>query len=152
MSAAKSVSIRNKEWVVVCDGAKALVLENAGDATMPNLKTREVYEQKDPATHELGTDAPGRTSGSNGKMRSAVAQTDWHARNEQAFLESVVKKLDASVSAGDVKSIVLVAPPRALGVLRSAYSTALKGAVRAEIDKDLVKVPVHEIEKRLTAT
>jgi hypothetical protein len=42
-------------------------------------------------------------------------------------------------------------PPRALGVLRSAYSPALKGAVRAEIDKDLVAVPVHEIEKRLTA-
>jgi protein required for attachment to host cells len=46
---------------------------------------------------------------------------------------------------------VLIAPPRALGVLRSAYSPALKGAVRAEIDKDLVAVPVHEIEKRLTA-
>jgi protein required for attachment to host cells len=36
-------------------------------------------------------------------------------------------------------------------VLRAAYSPALKGAVRAEIDKDLVAVPVHEIEKRLTA-
>jgi protein required for attachment to host cells len=55
------------------------------------------------------------------------------------------------VSAGDVKSIVLVAPPRALGVLRNALSPALKGVVRAEIDKDLVAVPVYEIEKRLTA-
>jgi protein required for attachment to host cells len=26
----------------------------------------------------------------------------------------------------------------------------LKGAVRAEVDKDFVKMPVHEIEKHLT--
>ena len=39
--------IQHGEWVVVCDGAKALVLENAGDAKFPNLKTLEVFEQKD---------------------------------------------------------------------------------------------------------
>jgi|SRR5690348_13460537 protein required for attachment to host cells len=149
--AANSVSIRNKEWVVVCDGAKALVLENIGDATMPDLKTREVYEQKDAATRDLGADAPGRAAGVDGKNRSAVGQTDWHERNEQAFLENLAKRLDAKVSSGAIKSIVLIAPPRALGVLRGAYSPALKGVVRAEIDKDLVAVPVHEIEKRLTA-
>jgi protein required for attachment to host cells len=148
---AKSVSIRNKEWVVVCDGAKALLLENTGDAIMPDLKTREVYEQKNPATRELGADAPGRVGGVDGKSRSAVGQTDWHERNEQAFLENLAKQLNAKVSAGAVKSIVLIAPPRALGVLRAACSAALKSAVRAEIDKDLVGVPIHEIEKRLTA-
>jgi protein required for attachment to host cells len=148
---AKPVSIRHKEWVVVCDGAKALVLENTGDAILPDLKTREVYAQKDEPTHELGTDAPGRAAGVDGKNRSAVGQTDWHARNEQAFLENLARELDAKVSAGVVKSIVLIAPPRALGVLRTACSPALKGAVRAEIDKDLVGMPVHQIEKRLTA-
>ena len=149
--AAKPISIRHKEWVVVCDGAKALMLENAGDATMPDLKTREVHEQKNPPTHELGTDAPGRAAGVDGKSRSAVGQTDWHARNEHAFLENLAKKLEAKVNAGTVKSIVLIAPPRVLGVLRAACSAALKNVVRAEIDKDLVGVPVHEIERRLTA-
>ena len=33
--------IHKGDWVVVCDGAKALVLENAGDAKFPNLKTLE---------------------------------------------------------------------------------------------------------------
>ena len=146
-----SVSIRNKEWVVVCDGAKALILENAGDTEIPDLKTREVYEQKDPATHELGTDKPGRAAGVDGKTRSAVGQTDWHERNEQAFLEDFAKRLDAAISAGQTTSIVLIAPPRALGILRKAYSPALRQAVRAEVDKDLVKMPVYEIEKHLAA-
>ena len=40
-------------------------------------------------------------------------------------------------------------PPRALGVLRQTYSHNLRAAVRAEIDKDFVKLPVHAIEKHL---
>jgi protein required for attachment to host cells len=49
----------------------------------------------------------------------------------------------------EAKSLILVAPPRALGVLRQALSTPLRSAVRGEIDKDLVKLPVYEIEKHL---
>ena len=55
------LSIQSGEWVVVCDGAKALVLENVGDTKFPNLKTVEVFEQEDKPTREIGTDAPGRS-------------------------------------------------------------------------------------------
>jgi protein required for attachment to host cells len=143
--------IRHGEWVVVCDGAKALLMENAGDHKFPNLKTIEVFEQKDLPTRELGTDKPGRTHSSFGYGSSAVTQTDWHDQAEQAFLTHLAQRLDAAVAAGKVKSLILVAPPRALGMIRQVYSHALKGAVRAEVDKDLVKLPVYEIEKHLTA-
>ena len=142
--------IHSGEWVVVCDGAKALVLENVGDAKFPNLKTREVFEQKDLATHEQGADKPGRAYSSTGSGRSAVGQTDWHDQSEQAFLTKLAHHLDAAVSSGKTKSLIVVASPRALGMLRPAYSHALKAAVRAEIHKDLVKMPVSEIEKHLT--
>jgi protein required for attachment to host cells len=135
---------------VVCDGAKALVLENAGDPKFPNLKTIEVFEQKDLPTHALGTDVPGRSNASVGRNRSAFEQTDWHDQAEQAFLVHLAQRLDAALTAGKTKSLIVVAPPRALGMIRPAYSHALKGAVRAEVDKDFVKMPVHEIEKHLT--
>ena len=146
-----ALSIQPGEWVIVCDGAKALVLENTGDAKFPNLKTRDVYEHKALATHELGTDAPGRSHSSVGHGRSSVSQTDWHDQEEQTFLADLVKKLDLAVEQHKVKSLIVVAPPRALGVIRPLYSHALRAAVRAEIDKDFVKLPVHEIEKHLTA-
>jgi protein required for attachment to host cells len=142
--------IRQGEWVVVCDGAKALVLENIGDSKFPNLKTVEVFEQKNLATHDLGSDKPGRSHSSLGHGRSSVEQTDWHDQAERTFLLQLIKRLDAALAAGKTKSIIMVAPPRALGVLRPAYSHALKGAVRAELDKDFVKLPVHQIEKQLT--
>jgi protein required for attachment to host cells len=145
------LSIREGEWVVVCDGAKALVLQNAGDAKFPNLKTLEVFEQKDLPTREQGADKPGRINASVGVIRSSVGQTDWHDQSEQQFLTQLAHHLDAAIAAGKAKSLVVIAPPRALGMLRPAYSHALKGALRAELDKDFVKMPVHEIERHLTA-
>jgi protein required for attachment to host cells len=143
------LKIAEGDWIVVCDGAKALVLENVGDAVFPNLKTKEVYEQEDASTQEQGADAPGRTFQSVGSKRSAMEQTDWHDQSEQVFLRDLARRLDAAVSAGETKAVTIVAPPRALGVLRQAYSPRLRQALRTEIDKDLVKKPVHEIERHL---
>jgi protein required for attachment to host cells len=138
------------DWVVVCDGAKALVLENVGDDKFLTLKTIEVFEQKDLPTHELGVDVPGRAFNSVGNIRSAVGQTDWHDQRERQFLTQLAQRLDAAIAAGKTKSVIMVAPPRALGMLRPVSSNALKSAVRAELDKDLVKHPMLEIEKHLT--
>ena len=143
--------IRSGEWVVVCDGAKALILENVGDAKFPNLRTKEVHDQPDPKTSEQGTDAPGRSISSVGNRRSAMEQTDWHDQAEQRFLADLATRLDAAVTAGETKSLILIAPPRALGVLRQCISAGVRHVVRAEIDKDYVKLPLHEIEKHLAA-
>src|SRR5262245_35076672 len=143
------LKIRHGDWVVVCDGKKALLLENAGDEKFLNLKTKEVHEHPDPSTHEQGTDAPGRAINSIDSRRSAMEQTDWHEQEEERFLQHLVGHLAAEINGGRAKSLIVVAPPRALGVLRRAYSHNVRAALRAEIDKDLVKLPVHEIERHL---
>jgi protein required for attachment to host cells len=143
--------INHADWVIVCDGKKALVLENAGDEKFLNLKTREVFDHPDAKTSEIGTDAPGRSYSSVGHGRSAVEQADYHTQGEERFLQKLAAHLDAAVKAGQIKSLVIVAPPRALGVLRPAYSHDLRKALQAEVDKDFVKMPVHEIEKHLAA-
>ena len=146
----QKIKIDQGDWVVVCDGKKALILENVGDWKFPNLQTREVFEQDNPPTHEQGSDAPGRSLQSVGSMRSAMDQTDWHAKAEKDFLEHLAGRLDAAIGAGDTTSLVMVAPPRALGIIRQAYSPHVRSALRGEVDKDFVKMPVHEIEQHLT--
>jgi protein required for attachment to host cells len=136
-------------WVVVCDGAKALVLENVGDAKFPNLRTKEVFEEPHASTQEQGTDAPGRAHNSVGSARSAVEQTDWHDQAERQFLDKLLAHLDTALTAGETTALILVAPPRALGMLRHAYSQQIRSALQHELDKDLVKMPVHEIETYL---
>jgi protein required for attachment to host cells len=45
--------------------------------------------------------------------------------------------------------MIIVAPPRALGVLRQAYSPRLRAVLKGEIDKDFVRTPIYQIEKHL---
>jgi protein required for attachment to host cells len=142
------VKIKQGEWVLVCDGTKALLLQNAGDEKFPNLQTKSVDAQENSPTGQQGKVSPAGAISSGG-ARGAVEQTDSHEDSERAFLEKLAARLDKMIGAGEVKSLVVVAPPRALGVLRHAYSPALRKALHAEIDKDFVKMPVHEIEKHL---
>src|SRR5258706_361808 len=141
--------IKEGAWVVVCDGAKAIVLENIGDAAYPDLRMREAEEQPDRRTREIGTDAPGRAINSVGSVRSAVAQTDFHDESEKVFLTDLARRLDKALTERETDSVIVVAPPRALGVLRGAYSTQLRKAVAAEVDKDLVALPIVDIERNL---
>src|SRR5688572_20511213 len=126
-----ALKIDNGAWVVVCDGAKALVLVNTGNRQMPNLITREVYEQPDQKTREIGTDKPGRAVSSIGNSRSAVEQTDFHEQEEQRFLSRLAARLDKAILGGETRALVVVAPPRALGVLRREFSTHVRGALQA---------------------
>ena len=53
------VEVKSGDWVVVCDGRKALILENVGDQAFPILHTREVREHADLPTGEQGSGVPG---------------------------------------------------------------------------------------------
>jgi protein required for attachment to host cells len=139
------------EWIVVCDGAKALMLENVGDAKFPNLKTLSVRQHEDASTSEQGAERPGRVHASAGTARSSVEQTDWHQRAEEQFLQALVADLAAHVEQNKIHALTIVAPPKALGVMRPHYTEKMKGVLRNEVPHDYVKKPVHEIEKLLTA-
>lgn len=142
----KSV-IKTGHWVVVCDGRKALILENAGDEKFLNLRMKEVHEHEDASTREQGASPPGRSFQSVGSRRSAVSQTDWHDESERDFLKKLAERLHSAVEAGETKAITIVAPPRALGMIRPVYTPALRHAIATEIAKDLVKMPAIEIER-----
>jgi protein required for attachment to host cells len=146
------ISVKSGDWVVVCDGRKALILENIGDAKYPRLHTKEVSEHTEPRTSEQGTDRPGKTHSSVGTARSAMEQTDWHDQSECAFLTALADRLHVALTKGETQALIMVASPRALGMIREAYSPDVRKAIRAELGKDLVKAPLHEIEKLLFAS
>lgn len=141
--------IKAGDWIMVCDGRKALILRNAGNGIFTNLQVEETYEDVNPKTSDQGSDRPGRVHESADVGRHGVAQTDWHDQKEREFLVGLAKRLDRAVTNGETNALIVVAPPRALGMLREAYSPALLKAVKQEIAKDYVNKPVVEIEKQL---
>jgi protein required for attachment to host cells len=144
------LKIPHDAFVFVGDGRKALFLRNEGDEKFPNLKTERVFVDDNPPTHEQGTDRPGRTFKSAGSSnRSGVENTDWHDLEETRFARQVAGALEKLVRERNPKALVVVAPPRALADLRQAFHAQVKSRIIAEIDKDLTKHPVDQIEKHL---
>jgi protein required for attachment to host cells len=136
--------------VLIGDGRKALFLRNAGDEKMPDLRTERVFAEENPPTHEQGTDRPGRGVESGGThRRSSIEQTDWHHLEEHRFAERVAKALEDVVRTRHVPALLIAAPPKTLADLRKAFHADVKAKIVAEVDKDLTKHPVSEIETHL---
>lgn len=138
-------------WVAVCDGQKALLFENKGRNGVADLKTREAFVQENPPSHEQGSAPPGRVFSSKGAGHSATAETDFHEQKAVAFLGKFAAHLNREVEERRIESLVVVAPARALGILRAHLSEHAKRVVTAEWDKDYVKLPVVDIALRLMA-
>ena len=92
-----NLKIHSGDWVAVCDGAKALILEIAGDEHVAELEDQGTHEHDDLKTSENGTDAPGRSFNSADGRPSAMEQTDWHDQAEQRFLADRAR-LDAALA------------------------------------------------------
>jgi protein required for attachment to host cells len=150
-SAMTKIHLPHDAFVFVGDGRKALFLRNEGDEKFPNLKTERVITDVNPPTHEQGTDTPGRSFSRVGWGRSSVQPTDWHDLEEHRFADQVAAALEHMVRERKVKTLVIVAPPRTLAELRRVIHADVKKCIIAEIDKDLTKQPVYDIEKHLAA-
>ena len=144
------LKIPNTALVFVGDGRKALFLRNHGNAKFPNLRTEKVLEEENPSTHEQGSDRPGRLGeAALAGRRSAVEPTDWHDIEEHRFARKVAAAMEQMVRATKAKALIVVAPPKTLAELRNAFAPDVKACIIAEINKDLTKHPLDEIEKHL---
>lgn len=145
-----NLKIPHNALVFVGDGRRALFLRNEGDAISLSLRKERVFEDDNPPTHEQGSDRPGRVSaaGSAGR-RSAVEPTDWHDLEEHRFAQKVAAAMEQLVRKSETKALIVVAPPRTLADLRNAFHSDVKACIIAEINKDLTKHSIGEIEKHL---
>ena len=143
------VTVPANSLVLVCDGSKALFYKNTGSALAIALEAVSTLREHHPPTRELGSDRPGRAVDSMDGSRSAMEETDWHQVAEERFLHGVAAHLDEVAASHRPSALILIAPPRALGVLRQRLSEAVRHIEKAEIAKDLVKTPKPKLEDYL---
>jgi protein required for attachment to host cells len=136
--------------VFIGDGHKALFLRNVGDQEHINLKVERVFVDDNPPTHVQGTDRPGRTFARAATHRSAqVGTTDWHELEKHRFAERVATALEKLVRERKASVLIVAAPPRTLADLRRTFHPDVKKKIVAEVDKDLTKHSVADIEEHL---
>jgi protein required for attachment to host cells len=143
------MQIPHDSFVLVADGRKSLFFRNEGDGEFPNLIVESTDSHPDPKDREIKSDGPGRAFASNGAGRSAYEEADFHQQEEDRFAAATAEMLKARALRNDYEALVVIAPPRTLGELRKHYHKEVERRLVAEVPKDLVNVPVAEIEKIL---
>lgn len=137
--------------LVLADGQKAVFLRNQGHNGQIRLKTLQSFSLDNLASHELGWDRPGRAYARYGvgSSRSAYESNDPHEQGEIHFLEGLAQAIEGALASDGFEQLVLMAPPRALAVLREALSPAAQGKVTQSIAKDYLKTPLSDLEQIL---
>lgn len=143
------MAIPHGALVVVADGKKTLYLRNQGDAGLIDLRTESHDQRADPMDRDIKTDAPGAVQQSVGYGRSTYEEADFHQQGEDRWMKEVADELNRRALRNDFDSLVIVAPPKALGVLRKALHKEVERRIVLVANKEMTDRPIPDIEELL---
>jgi len=145
------MQIPHDGFVLVADGRKSLFFRNEGDGAFPNLRAQDKEERENPAHHEQASDTAGMAINVIGGHGGSMTEVDFHQQAEDRFAAETAAMLKERALRNEFEALVVVAPPKTLGELRRHYHQEVERRIVGEVAKDLVNVPVAEIEKILQA-
>ena len=143
--------IPNQTLVLVLDGRKMLFFRNHGDANQIDLRTEAHDEREDRSNGEMRTDAPGVSYSSVGSGRSTMEETDFHQQEEDRWVKDAADHLRQRALRNDFDHLCIIAPPKALGVLRKALHKEVEKRVVRTINKEMSGRPIPDIEKLIVS-
>ncbi|WP_114227915.1 MULTISPECIES: host attachment family protein [Sphingomonas] len=139
--------IPNNALVLVVDGRKMLFFRNQGDENQIDLRTED-HDERDDAHHDgdLKRDGPGTSHSSVGAGRSSMEETDFKQQDEDNWVKEAAENLRLRALRNDFDHLCIVAPPKALGVLRKALHKEVEKRVVCTINKEMSGRPIPDIE------
>ena len=135
--------------VLVADGRKMLFFRNHGDENQIDLRTEAHDEREDAYDREMKTDAPGAVQQSAGYGRSTYEETDFHQLEEDRWTKDAAEELNRRALANDFDALAIIAPPKALGVLRKELHKEAEKRVVCTVNKEMSGRPTPDIEALL---
>ena len=141
--------LANHALVLVTDGRKTLFFRNHGDENQIDLRTEAHDERDDRKDHEIKTDSAGSSKQSFGFGRPALDETDFHQQEEDRWVAEAADKLKQRALQNDFDTLAIVAPPKALGVLRKKLHKEVERRIVCEIPKEMTGRPIPDIEALL---
>jgi protein required for attachment to host cells len=136
--------------LVLADGKKAVFFRNQGFNGQVRLKPLQRFDNENLASHEMGWDRAGRSFARVGMRRSAYEIPDYHEVEEARFLEDLAQAIEFEMSQGQFFKLVIMAPPRALGLLRESLTLDTLDKVMLVLPKDYLNTPISDLEEILT--
>ena len=145
---------RLRIWYIVADGGRARIVQKRnpqGDRQEAfDILQEMVSANIHRATHDLGSERPGRVRESAASARHAIQpRQDSHRAEKQNFAHEVAAWLNAANARDEFDALVLVAPAHALADLRQALDEPVRRKITAQLQKDLAKVPNADLVAHL---
>ncbi len=128
--------------VIVADNARARIF--ASGAAINQLQEVEGFAHPEAhlSNRELVGDSSGKSVDQHGSLDPA---TDARAVEAQAFAKLLGKHLKELHNQQHFERLILIAPPRFLGLLRKELASPLDSLVSQSIDKDLTTASLEQI-------
>jgi len=142
------MALPNQTLVLVADGKKMLFLRNHGDENQIDLRTEAHDEREDRKDSDIKSDAPGAIGQSAGYSgRVAYEETDFHQLEEDRWAKEAADRLRERALRNDFDTLVIVAPPKALGVLRKDLHKEVERRILFTCNKEMTDRPIPDIEQ-----
>lgn len=138
--------LANNALVLVTDGRKTLFFRNQGDENQIDLRTEDFEERADAPDRELKSDAAGSSKQSFGYGRPALGETDFHQQEEDRWAHAAAEAVNERVLRNGFDQLVIIAPPKTLGVIRKKLHKEAERRLLCEIPKEMTGRPIPDIE------
>ena len=143
--------------VLVADGRKMLFFRNRGDENQIDLRTESHDKREDRYNREIKTDAPGTASHSAGAAgrgigamgRPTMEETDFHQQEEDRWIKEAAEELKKRALRNDFDALAIVAPPKALGLLKKRLHKEVEKRIVCAVNKEMSGRPIPDIEALL---
>jgi len=143
------MALPHNALVLVADGTKALFLRNHGDQDLIDLRTEAHDKRQDRKDREIKTDAPGTQSPRAGIGRDTMEETDFHQLEEDRWIKDAADELKQRALRNDYDALAIIAPPKALGVIRKELHKEVEKRIVLTINKEMTDRPIPDIEELL---
>ena len=137
--------------VLVADGRKMLLFRNHGDENQIDLRTEAHDDREERKDREIKSDAPGTVKQSFGFGRSTYEEPDFQQQEEDRWIKDAAEELKARALRNDFAALAIVAPPKALGVLKKCLHKEVERRIVCTVNKEMSGRPVPDIEALLDA-
>jgi protein required for attachment to host cells len=145
------MALPNNALVLVVDGRKMLFFRNHGDENQIDLRTEAHDQRDDRKDREIKTDAPGGIHQSAGYGHSTYEEADFHQQEEDRWIKDAADELCRRALRNDFDALAIVAPPKALGVLKKCLHKEVEKRLICTVDKEMTGRPVPDIESLLAS-
>jgi protein required for attachment to host cells len=136
--------------VLVADGRKMLFFRNRGDENQIDLRTEahdaRTDQRKD---RDIKSDAPGTVKQSYGFGHSTYEEPDFQQQEEDRWIKDAADELKARALRGDFEALAIIAPPKALGVLKKCLHKEVERRLVCAVNKEMSGRPIPDIEALL---